>query len=65
VLLVLRLAISLPCMYRDAKRQELLDRKRRQGGSPLVVAILPLSKVCRLGMPWMVGVVHALGTLHA
>lgn len=40
--------LTSPCfcfMGRDAKRRELLDLKRLQGGSPLVVAVLPLSKV--------------------
>ena len=30
---------------REAKRQELLDRKRK-AGAPIVVAVLPLSEVC-------------------
>eukprot|EP00197_Chlamydomonas_leiostraca_P006302 CAMPEP_0202864378 /NCGR_PEP_ID=MMETSP1391-20130828/4640_1 /ASSEMBLY_ACC=CAM_ASM_000867 /TAXON_ID=1034604 /ORGANISM="Chlamydomonas leiostraca, Strain SAG 11-49" /LENGTH=397 /DNA_ID=CAMNT_0049544111 /DNA_START=57 /DNA_END=1246 /DNA_ORIENTATION=- len=30
--------------HRDAKRQELLEKKRRAGDAPIVVALLPLSK---------------------
>lgn len=36
--------MSSLCFYRDAKRQELLERKRKVA-PPVVVAILPLSDV--------------------
>ena len=33
-----------PSFCREAKRQELIDRKRK-AGAPIVVAVLPLSEV--------------------
>ncbi len=45
---------AAPCMRpapcREAKRQELLERKRK-AGAPIVVAVLPLSEVSS----WLIG----------